>query len=169
MKSARSHLASHLLAAIAVGVCAFAAPAQTVDQTTIPAPQKPGLQQPPEPKVPREQEGLDVVEQVGSRLPMNLAFTDSLGTKVTLADYFTSDTRPAIIVMGYYRCPIVCGVIREKLVQSLAGVDNVMGKDFRVLTFSIAPDEAPQAAEKARVFDHAFYAPHPSSAASDAA
>lgn len=129
------------------------------------------LPKPPEPVAPMEQRGVDVEERVGHPLPLELQFTDSHGKAVTLRDYFSgsaaesgampggalADHRPAVIVLGYYRCPVVCGIIREKLVQSLDQVDYTLGKDYRFLNFSFDPGESVKAAESARQFDLAYY------------
>lgn len=111
---------------------------------------------------------MDVEERVGHPLPLELQFTDSHGRPVTLRDYFSgsaagkdatnADHRPAVVVLGYYRCPVVCGLIREKLVQSLDKVDYTLGKDYRLLNFSFDPGEPTKAAESARQFDLAYYA-----------
>ncbi len=142
----RSNLA---IAAIVAGITLLAwnAPAQDAVGTAQPPPSGP----------PMEQRGVDVEEEVGHPLPLELSFTDSHGKVVSLGDYFKSDHRPAIIVLGYYRCPVVCGTIREKLAQSLVNVDYTLGKDYRVLNFSFDPGESPDSAEKARQFDLAFF------------
>ncbi len=142
---------------LAAALCACVARTGAAQQQDLP--------KPPEPPVPMEQRGVDVEERVGHPLPLELQFTDSKGKAVTLRDYFKGsagsgegDHRPAIIVLGYYRCPVVCGLIREKLVQTLDKVDFTLGKDYRLLVFSFDAGEVPKAAEAAREFDLAFYA-----------
>jgi protein SCO1/2 len=156
MNSARTNPFTRAGAWLAVVLCACAT---SFAQQELP--------KPPEPVAPMEQRGVDVEERVGHPLPLELQFTDSHGKRVTLKDYFSGtaatkassdgDHRPAIIVLGYYRCPIVCGTIREKLVQSLDSVDYTLGMDYRVLVFSFDPGESPKAAELARKFDLTYY------------
>ncbi|MFO0832044.1 MAG: SCO family protein [Phycisphaerales bacterium] len=143
---------------LAAVVCACAAVQALAQQQELP--------KPPEPQVPMEQRGVDVEERVGHPLPLELQFTDSHGKPVTLKDYFQGsaagagdgDHRPAVVVLGYYRCPVVCGLIREKLMQTLDKVDYTLGKDYRVLIFSFDPGETPKAAESVRKFDLSYYA-----------
>jgi len=92
--------------------------------------------------VPRQAQGLEVVEHLGDPLPMGVEFVDDSNRTVHLSDYFSPDnTEPAIVAMVYYRCPVVCSVVMAKLVESLNQVDYTPGKDFRVLLFSIKDEE----------------------------
>lgn len=102
--------------------------------------------------------GMDVNERVGLYLPMETVFTDSHGGEVTLGKYFTkNEHRPAVIVMGYYRCPIVCGAIREKLMTSLSKTGFTPGQHYNVLVFSIDSSETPEAAEARRQDDMGYF------------
>lgn len=87
-----------------------------------------------------ELQGVDLVELVGERLPLDVALTDSSGRPVTLADYFVDD-KPAILALVYYDCPVVCPVVMDRLAQSLNGLDYVVGRDFRVIVASFDPSE----------------------------
>jgi cytochrome oxidase Cu insertion factor (SCO1/SenC/PrrC family) len=46
-----------------------------------------------------------------------LEFIDEQGRAVVLGKYFNQ--RPVVIAMGYYRCPMLCGVVLNAFVQSL--------------------------------------------------
>lgn len=90
---------------------------------------------------------LDVDEKLGATLPMDLEFTDSAGKLVKLADYFPLGQdaqrhgKPTVLVLGYYRCPVVCSVVIAKLTEAFSEVSYTVGKDFNVLVFSVNPDE----------------------------
>ncbi|HYF15064.1 MAG TPA: SCO family protein [Phycisphaerales bacterium] len=94
--------------------------------------------------------GVDVEEHLNKLLPLDTTFTNSEGKEVPLSAYFKPDGKPAIILMVYYRCPVVCDVLMDKLAETLQKVDYTAGKDFRILVFSFDPNETPDAAAKAR-------------------
>lgn len=90
--------------------------------------------------LPKEAQGVGLQDHLGQRLPMNVEFRNSEGNAVQLGDYF-KDGKPAIIVLAYYRCPVVCTVVMDKLAQCMQGLDYTVGKDYRALIFSIDPTE----------------------------
>lgn len=101
----------------------------------------------PNPVMPRPDfSDLEVTERVGEQLPLHAEFKNSKGETVRLGDYF-KDGKPAIIAMVYYRCPVVCGVILDKLTQCMNRLDYQVGKDFRCLVFSFDPSETAAAAD----------------------
>jgi protein SCO1/2 len=82
--------------------------------------------------------GTGIEEHLGGQLPLDAEFVDADGKTIHLSDYFGKEqNKPAIIAMVYYHCPITCTAVMEKLAQCLNGVDMVIGKDYRVLMFSI--------------------------------
>ncbi len=90
---------------------------------------------------------LDVEEKLGATLPMDLEFTNSEGQKVKLGDYFPIGDdgqrhgKPTVLVLGYYRCPVVCSVVIAKLTEAYNEISYAVGQDFNALVFSINPDE----------------------------
>lgn len=106
--------------------------------------------------LPPPRRGLDVDEHLGRTLPLELDFVNSAGQRVYLKDYF-KDNRPVIIAMVYYRCPVVCSVVMEKLAQCLGKLDLTVGKDFKVLMFSINPKETSDEAAKLKNYYIAGY------------
>jgi protein SCO1/2 len=79
--------------------------------------------------------GLEVTEQLGARVPLNLEFTDWQGNRVPLRQYFDRG-KPVILVLGYYTCPLVCPLILETLTKSLNKLDYTAGRDFAVVYVS---------------------------------
>jgi protein SCO1/2 len=96
--------------------------------------------------LPKEAQGVGLENHLGQRLPMNVEFMNSSDTPVKLGDYF-KDGKPAIIVMAYYRCPVVCTVVLDKLSQCMQNLDYTVGKDYRTLVFSFDPSEKPAVAK----------------------
>jgi protein SCO1 len=89
-----------------------------------------------------------VQENLGSTLPMALAFTAHDGKPVTLGALFTG-SRPVLITPVYYACPTLCSLVLKDLVSTLRISGLRPGVDVDLLTYSIDPTEtAPQAAAK---------------------
>lgn len=97
------------------------------------------------PSMPEALAGVGVTERPGQPLPLDLNFTNELGQGVTLRQYFRSG-RPVILQLGYYRCPMLCGLISKGLAESLKGLDLKMGKDFEAVSISFDPAETPKLA-----------------------
>ncbi len=61
-----------------------------------------------------------------------------------LGDYFHG--KPVILVLAYYRCPMLCTLVLNGLTQGLLDMDFDIGRDFEVVTVSFDPRETPQMA-----------------------
>ena len=98
--------------------------------------------QEPAPKV-----GID--QRLNEQVPLDVLFKDEQGKTVKLGDYFGS--KPVILVLAYYRCPRLCSLVLNGLVEGLRQIDYEIGKEFTVVTVSIDPREGPElaAAKKA--------------------
>lgn len=74
-----------------------------------------------------------------------IEFTDEQGRTVVLGKYFNE--RPVVIAMGYYRCPMLCGVVLNAFVQSLQDLPPTLAmRDFNFIFVSIDPQEASELA-----------------------
>lgn len=105
--------------ALAMGVIAPTAPAQLIlERDEV-----------------RELEGVDLVERLGSVVPLDASFTNAAGETVALADYF-NDGKPAVLALVYYDCPVICTIVLDKLVDSLDRLDYTAGEDYRLLVVS---------------------------------
>jgi len=95
--------------------------------------------------------GVDVDEHIGRTLPLELEFTTSEGKKVRLADYFNKgDSRPVILGLVYYKCPMVCDVFMAKTATMMGQIDFDPGTDYRTLLVSFDPRETPEVAAGAK-------------------
>jgi protein SCO1/2 len=100
--------------------------------------------------------GID--QRLNKPLPLELAFKDEAGQPVHLRDYF--DNRPVILVLAYYRCPMLCTQVLNGVVKSLRDIDLEMGKDYRIVTVSFDPREGPElAARKKETYTAAYARP----------
>lgn len=89
----------------------------------------------------------DLEENLGGRVDPALAFTDSTGRAVRLGDYLDGE-RPLLLVLAYYRCPMLCGLVLHGVVDGLHELDWALGDRYRVLTVSFDPRDQPDAAQK---------------------
>lgn len=87
--------------------------------------------------------------RLGDRVPLDLTFKDDTGKTVRLGDY--GKTRPLILVLAYYRCPMLCTLVLNDLVSGLRGVPFTAGNEFEVVVVSFDAREKPElaAAKKA--------------------
>jgi len=99
-------------------------------------------------QVPSQLEEVGVEEHLDAKIPLNLEFRDEYGAVVTLADYFDG-TKPVILTLNYYKCPMLCGLQLNGLLDGLMDLDWTPGQEFEIVTVSINPLETPAlAAEK---------------------
>jgi protein SCO1/2 len=83
----------------------------------------------------------DVDEHLGQFVPKELKFTDSHGKPVTIGDYFPGDSKPVLLVLNYYRCPQLCGLILNGVIDALKELDWTPGEQFRLVSVSFDPRE----------------------------
>ncbi len=102
----------------------------------------PLMNQTPEPLL-----GMELTNTLGQKLPLDRTFTNTEGRRVTLDRYFDGE-RPVVLVMMYLRCPLQCPTVMNATIQSLNGIDFLMGQDYRLLAVSF--DARDTAAEAAR-------------------
>lgn len=89
--------------------------------------------------------GID--QRLNEQIPLDLTFRDETGKSVTLAEYFHS--KPVIISLVYYRCPMLCTQVLNGMVETFRTMTFTTGKEFDIITVSIDPNEKPElAAEK---------------------
>jgi len=69
-------------------------------------------------------------------------FRDEDGREVRLGDFFRAG-KPVILNLGYYGCPMLCGLVANGLVAGLKDLPWNAGQEFGVVTVSIDPNETP--------------------------
>jgi protein SCO1/2 len=80
----------------------------------------------------------------GQKVSHDLVFRDETGRALKLVDLFGK--RPLLLVPGYYRCPMLCTLINDGLINALENLRANVGADFDVVDLSIDPSETPAAA-----------------------
>jgi len=110
-----------------------------------------GILSPPANVRPPGLQKVGIQQNLNQQIPPDLSFTDDLGRKVRLGDYF--GRKPMILSLVYYNCPMLCGEVLSGLESCLRMMKFDVGKEFDVLTVSFDPKETPEmAAEKKAVF-----------------
>lgn len=96
-------------------------------------------------EVPEEARGLDIVEKLGERVPLDAELTTVEGETVRLGDFFDSRDapergKPTLLLMVYYDCPIACPALLNNLNRAFNGLDDwTIGDEFNVLAVSFDP------------------------------
>lgn len=84
-------------------------------------------------------------QKLNAQAPLDLAFRDETGRSVQLGDYFGA--KPVILTLGYYECPMLCGLVFRETADSLRAIDEMtIGDEFEVVSVSIDPGETPEIA-----------------------
>lgn len=102
---------------------------------------QPLIAQKPVNEVVRE---IGIDQKLNDQLPLSLEFKDESGATVKLGDYFGS--KPVILNLVYFRCPMLCGFVLDGVVKALRPLNLQPGKDFQVITVSIDADDTPEKA-----------------------
>ncbi len=100
-------------------------------------------------ELPPELEGVGIVQRLDGDVPLELEFVDHEGETVALSEYFT-EGRPVILTLNYYKCPMLCSLTLNGLVDGIRDVDLELGTDYQIVTVSINPDEGPELASQNR-------------------
>lgn len=90
------------------------------------------------PKLPGE---VKIVQNLDAQIPMDLMLRDEHGRVVRLNQLFHG--KPVLMNFVYYRCPMLCTMGLESLVNALTELKFEMGRDYDVITVSIDPRDTP--------------------------
>jgi protein SCO1/2 len=88
---------------------------------------------------------VDLVQKLGSPLPMTAEFTDASGETAGLAHWLAG--RPTLLMLGYFHCPNLCDVAEQGLAHAIALSKLTPGRDVSVLFVSIDPRDTPAGAQ----------------------
>lgn len=111
------------------------------------------------PGTPKELENIGITEQLGAQLPLDLPFVNEQGHEVRLGDFFNR-RRPVILVLNYYSCPTLCGLLLNGMLDGIRPLDWTPGQDYEIVTLSFDPLEKPELARgKKRVYLNEFGRP----------
>jgi len=93
--------------------------------------------------------GLELRNMLGASVPKDLPFTTSEGKQIKLGDLFPGKAaagKPVLLTMIYYRCPVLCPAVMEKLTNGLNALELTVGTDFNVVVVSFDSSDSTPAA-----------------------
>lgn len=90
--------------------------------------------------IPPAMQEVDIQERLGEKLPPWMLFTDEEGQRVRFGDLFDGQ-KPLLLVLAYYRCPMLCGLVLDGVGQGISQLDLTPGQDYRLVTVSFDPED----------------------------
>ncbi len=113
----------------------------------------------PAPEVPQALRDVGIEQRLGASVPLDLRLRDESGEMVELGSYFGS--RPVVLALVYYECPMLCTLVLNGLVSSLKALAFDAGREFDVVAVSFDPEETPAlAAAKKETYLHSYRRPN---------
>ncbi len=110
-------------------------------------------------EVPKELDGIGIEDKHGATLPRDVRLTGTDGRSFVLGEYMDGE-RPLILVLAYYGCPMLCSLVLNGTMSGVKGLEEVAGKDYRVLVVSFDPrDQLEIAREKRKNYVESFGRP----------
>ena len=80
------------------------------------------------------------VQHPGAALPLSAVFTDSSGRTLRLADELGHDGRPSLLMLGWHRCPQLCGLATQGALEAWRQ-SGLSPSATRLLFVSVDPAE----------------------------
>jgi len=90
---------------------------------------------------PEPLQAVGIDQKLNEQVPLDLVFRDEQGQPVRLGELL--DGKPAILVLAYYRCPMLCNLVLNGLTDALESMSFTAGKEFHVITVSFDSRETP--------------------------
>jgi protein SCO1/2 len=106
-----------------------------------------------------QQTATGVEEQLGTKIPLDIAFRDETGAIVRLADLISG---PTIILPVYYSCRNVCAYQQGRMAGTLQTLERQPLVDYKIISISFDETETPEmAARSKRTYLTAIRKPFP--------
>ena len=86
----------------------------------------------------------------GGAIPLDSRFNEADGQNVSLRSLTGV---PVVLSLGYFRCPTLCGPVRDDVIAALAGSGLAGGQDYRLVVLSIDSAETAKDAAEAKAID----------------
>ncbi len=99
--------------------------------------------------IPPELQDIGIDERAGAAVPTDAPLRDHAGRAVTLGRYFEGG-KPIVLVLAYYRCPMICGLLINGMTEGLKGLAWTAGKEYRLVVLSFDPRDSPALASDKR-------------------
>jgi protein SCO1 len=88
-------------------------------------------------------------DRLGEQARLDVRLTDRFGDAAMLTDLLADD-KPTLLILAYYRCPMLCDLTLRGVARGLAGLPWAPGDEYQVVTVSFDPRDQPQSADRAR-------------------
>lgn len=93
-------------------------------------------------RVPKILQNTDIEDKAGAKLPLDVKLINQDGEHITLGKYFLEDEKiVTILTIGYFGCPMLCGLVIKELQNVLQHVSYKIGQEYRIISVSIDPKE----------------------------
>lgn len=105
-------------------------------------------QAPPSEQSTAAMQELAWIQRLDNPVPLDLAFRDESGATVKLRDFATG--KPIVLVLAYYRCPQLCNLVLNGLLDSLKAIEFRPGEQFEIVVVSFDARETSEIARAKR-------------------
>ncbi len=95
--------------------------------------------------------GAGLEERLGQRLPLDVRLRDERGATVRLWRDLVGSGKPLVLIPGYYRCPMLCGLVLAGVAHGVRDLGWIPGDRFRIASFSFDAGETTTDAEMRQV------------------
>ncbi len=113
-------------------------------------------------EIPKDPKGIGIDERLTQTIPLDLRFRDETNHLVSLGQLIQT---PVILVLVYFSCPDVCGLLLYNLAEVINKLPAEPGKEYRILAISFDETETPVLAlEKKRLYVKMIQKPFPEDA-----
>lgn len=92
---------------------------------------------------------VELEDRMGEPIAADVQLTDRFGERTSLAEVLSPDM-PTVVILAYYRCPMLCDLVLRGTAEALGKLDWVPGEDYQIVTVSFDPKDTPPKAEQAR-------------------
>jgi protein SCO1 len=94
-----------------------------------------------EPARPLNTDAIGIDQHLGEQIPLDLFFRDEHDKEVTLGGCVGG--KPTVLVLAYYRCPQMCTLVLNDLLDALKAIPADVGDQFNVVVVSFDPKDKP--------------------------
>jgi len=93
----------------------------------------------------RTSSDIGIDERLGSAVALDTPLKDENGNDVSLRRYVD---KPTVLMFNYFRCPGICPVIINSMVDVINQMPLEPGKDYRLVAVSFDPTDTPELARE---------------------
>jgi len=107
-------------------------------------------------ELPKQIDGLEIVDRRGEAVPKDIPIVNSSGETVLIGDYFEGE-RPTLLLLVYYSCPKMCEVMLNRMNNTINEVKFDVGEDYQIIVVSFDHTNTTSMAKRKETYHHASY------------